>query len=244
MTPYQQPAIRTVAIATARSELAPRYLLVVLPAGQAVRLSAVLLASLTALAMPAASAAAAQRAATLVMRVSPVTSTGELKSGYTVAHRYSGARCQSDSSVTGSAYRCFSSQAPDGVYDPCWVTQTSDNVVCIGRPWARRVVQLAVTQGYDDTDPMRTSATPWGAQLTDGNRCLFQPGSVHSINGRPLRYYCHHHVVLAGQFDRSHRQWQIRSYKDVTPNAADATYRWQGFARVNTASYGVASRRA
>ena len=185
---------------------------------------------------------AAAAAATTIMHVSPVTDTGALKSGYTVEHHYGGARCQSGSSTVGAAYRCYTPQAPGGVYDPCWVTQTSDAVVCLGRPWARQIVQLAVTGGYDDTDPFTSARSPWGVQLTDGNRCLFQPDSVNSVNGRSVRYYCHHHIVLAGQFDRSHQQWQIRSYRDVTPNAADATYRWNGYVHVATAAFGDPSR--
>jgi len=207
------------------------------------QITAVLLSMAAPFAWFGADAAAAQAQPTAVIHVTPVTDSGALKSGYTVAHRYGGARCQSGSAMTGSAYRCFTPRSSASVYDPCWVTQTDDVVVCVTRPWSRRVVQLAVSGGYDDTDPMRPATAPWGVQLTDGNRCLFQPGSVHSINGRPLRYYCHHHVVLAGQFDRSRPQWRVRSYRNVTPNAADATYRWQGYARVATASVGAPSRR-
>jgi hypothetical protein len=179
---------------------------------------------------------------TAIVRVSPVDADGMLKPGYTVAHHYGDARCQRGSATTGSAYRCYTPQSSAGVYDPCWLTETDDNVVCMTRPWKHRVVGLAVTGGYDDTDPFRASAAPWGVQLASGNHCLFQPGSVHSINGRPLRYYCHHHLVLAGSFDRSHQQWRVRSYRDTTPHAADASYRWHGFARVATAWFGVQSR--
>lgn len=195
-----------------------------------------LLAGVTAAAllMPAAS--------TAIVRVSPVDTDGALRPGYTVAHRYDGARCQRGSATTGTAYRCFTPRSPAGVYDPCWVTRTDAKVVCLTRPWKRRVVQLAVTGGYDDTDPFRRTATPWAVQLASGNHCLFQPGSVHSIGGRPLRYYCRHHVVLAGRFDRSRDRWRIRSYRDTTPHAADATYRWHGFAWVATAWFGLPSR--
>jgi hypothetical protein len=206
------------------------------------RAFAALLPVTLALAWTGPGAGAAPNPPTAVTQVSPVTDSGALKPGYDVEHRYGGARCQSGSDTTGSAYRCFTPRSSAGVYDPCWVTASNDEVVCLTRPWLRRVVQLIVTGGYDDTDPMRPSAAPWGVQLTDGNRCLFQPGSVHAVNGRPVRYYCHHHVVLAGQFDRTHRQWQIRSYRNTTPKAADATYRWAGLAHVTTASFGAPSR--
>ena len=180
--------------------------------------------------------------ATAVLHVSPVDADGVLKPNYTIAHRYDGARCQRQSATTGTAYRCYTPQAPGGVYDPCWVTQTDEHVVCMTRPWKHRVVQLTVTGGYDDTDPFRQTATPWGVLLDSGNHCLFQPGSVHSIDGRPLRYYCRHHIVLAGRFDRTHQQWRIRTYRDTTPNAANSTYVWHGFARVATAWFGAPSR--
>jgi len=178
---------------------------------------------------------------TAVVHVSPLNAAGALKAGYSVAHRYDGARCQRGSATIGSAYRCFTPQSAAGVYDPCWVTQTTDKVGCMTQPWKHRVVRLGVTGGYD-ADPFAHVSTPWGVQLAGGNRCQFVPGSVHSIDGRPLRYYCHHHVVLAGSFDRSRRPWRVRAYVDVTPHAADATYRWHGLARVAKAWFGTPSR--
>ena len=179
--------------------------------------------------------------ATSVRHVSPVNADGTLKSTYSVAHHYDGARCQSGSAMTGSAYRCFTSRSSQ-VYDPCWVTQSSDQVVCLGRPWKHGVVKLDVTGGYDDTTPFSHPSAPWGVRLTDGNHCLFQPGSVNSVNGRPLRYYCHHNVVLVGSFDRSRQQWKIRSYRDLTPHASNSTYRYEGRAGVSTAWFGADSR--
>ena len=178
---------------------------------------------------------------TAVVRVSPVNADGTLKSGYTVAHQYGGARCQRGSDMTGSAYRCFTPQS-SGVYDPCWITETDDHVVCLGKPWKHGVVQLTVTGGYDDTDPFRHTSAPWGVRLTDGNHCLYVPDGVNSINGRPLRYYCRHLVALAGSFDRSRQQWRVRAYRDTTPHASHATYRYLGQAKVSTAWFGATSR--
>src|SRR3954470_21002723 len=139
----------------------------------------------------AAALLTASQSATSVVRVGPVNPDGTLRAGYSVTHSYGGAQCQRGSAMTGSAYRCFTPQS-SGVYDPCWVTQTNAEVVCLGRPWKHGVVQLSVTGGYAATDSLRQSGTPWGVRLTDGNHCLFQPAHVNSINGRPLRYYCHH----------------------------------------------------
>jgi hypothetical protein len=180
--------------------------------------------------------------ATTIIHVSPVDAAGDLQPSYTVAHHYSGARCQRRSATTGSAYRCFTAQAPDGVYDPCWVTQTNEHVVCLDRPWKHKVVRLAVTGGYDDSDAFRHQASPWSVQLASGRHCLFVPDSTHSINGRPVRYHCTRHVDLAGRFDRTRKQWRVRAYRDTTPHADDATYQWLGFARVVTAWFGQPSR--
>ena len=187
--------------------------------------------------------ATAKAPATAVVRVSPVDSSGAVKPGYRVVHRYSGARCQSRSEMTGTAYRCYSAQAPGGVYDPCWVGHDDTRVACLVKPWKHRVVQLTVTGGYDDTDPFRRQPAPWGVLLASGRHCLFVPGSTRSVNGRPVRYYCSRHVALAGRFDRSHPRWRIRSYRDTTPHAADSTYVWRGVARVATAWFGQPSRR-
>ena len=192
--------------------------------------------------MAAALLLPASASATDIHRVRPVDANGALFPDYTVAHHYSGARCQRPSASIGSAYRCFSAQAPGGVYDPCWVTETNEQVVCLIRPWKHRVVQLEVTDGYDDSEEFRHVAHPWAAKLASGRHCLFQPGSTHSINGRAVRYHCTRHVDLAGRFDRSRSQWRVRAYRDMTPHAADASYRYLGRARVATAWFGKPSR--
>jgi hypothetical protein len=180
-------------------------------------------------------------AATDVVRVSPVDDTGALDADYTVAHHYSGARCQRPSAMTGSAYRCSTAQSPAGVHDPCWLMETSEHVVCMGLPWKHRVVRLEVTGGYDDTEPFAAVAKPWGVRLASGRHCLFVPGSTHSINGRPVRYHCTKHVDLAGRFDRSKPHWRVRAYRDTTPHGVDATYRYLGKARVTRAWFGKPS---
>ena len=192
--------------------------------------------------MSVGTSATARTPATSVIQVSPVDAAGSLKPSYPVVHRYSGARCQRGSDMTGTAYRCFTPQAPDGVYDPCWLTQSDAHVVCMGKPWKHRVVQLGVTGGYDDTDAFDPQTAPWGVRLVSGRHCLFVPDSTHSIRGRPVRYHCTRHVDLAGRFDRSRQQWRVRAYRDTTPHAADATYKWLGFARVATAWFGKPSR--
>ena len=181
-------------------------------------------------------------AGTDVVRVSPVDADGTVKPAYTVAHHYGGARCQRPSASIGSAYRCFTQRAPGGVYDPCWVAETAEHVVCLTLPWKHGVVKLDVSGGYDDTEDFRHVAHPWGVRLASGRHCLFQPGSTHSIDGRAVRYHCTKHVDLAGRFDRSRPQWRVRAYRDTTPHATDATYRYLGRARVTKAWFGEPSR--
>jgi hypothetical protein len=201
-----------------------------------------LLVPSTAGAQPASSGAVSASGATVIRQVSPVDADGALLPGYTIAHRYSGAGCQRGSALTGTAYRCATSRAPQGVLDPCWVTQTSERVVCLDEPWRHRVVRLTVDGGYDSKAEFGHQPSPWGVRLASKQRCLLHPASVESVNGRPVRYYCTKRVVLAGRFDRSTRTWRIRAYRNTTPHAEQPTYRSLGRARVVTAWRGSPSR--
>src|SRR3954468_3273995 len=193
-------------------------------------------------AQPASPGAPAASAATEISHVSPVDAAGALSPGYTIAHRYRGARCQRGSAMTGTAYRCATSRAPQGVLDPRWVTKSRERVVCLGEPWRHRVVRLTVDGGYDAKAQFGQQASPWGVQLASKRHCLLHPASVESVNGRPVRYYCTKHVVLAGRFDRSRNAWRVRAYRNTTPHGVQPTYRSLGRARIVTAWRGAPSR--
>ena len=180
------------------------------------------------------SAAAADRAApgaegspTVVASVSPVDDTGALKPRYDVTHRYGGARCQRGSALTGTAYRCFTSRSPQGVYDPCWVATTSDHVICLDVPWRRhKVTQLRVSDGYDDAGGFRRQPRPWGLRPALAHRrCLLHPTAVEYAQGQPVHYYCSRRTVLAGPLDRSGARWRMHAYRNLTPHGQSAERR-------------------
>src|SRR4051812_34929301 len=109
-----------------------------LSGGSLTGLVAVLVPATLLLPSSSSRAQAAAHPPTAVVRISPVDDTGALEPGYHVKRRYSGARCQSRSATTGTAYRCFTPRAPVGVLDPCWLTETDEHVVCLDRPWRHR----------------------------------------------------------------------------------------------------------
>jgi len=180
---------------------------------------------------------------TVIRHVSPVDADGVLQDRYDIAHRYGGARCQRGSAMTGTAYRCSSAQSPQGIYDPCWVTTTNDKVVCLDVPWRRhKVVQLNVTEGYDDVGGFGHVGLPWGLRVDIHRRCLLHPAAVESAHGLPVHYYCNKHVALAGALDRSGHRWRVRAFRNLTPHGVQATYKALGWVHVVTAWRGEPSR--
>jgi len=180
---------------------------------------------------------------TVVRQVSPVDANGTLKPQYAITHRYDGARCQSGSTMTGTAYRCFTAQAPQGVLDPCWVTETSTRVICLTVPWRKKnAIQLTVDDGYDDSDGFHHRARPWGLRVDLPRRCLLHPVAVENARGRAIHYYCNKHTALAGPLDRSGARWRIRAYRNTTPHAVQPTYKRIGWVHVITAWRGERSR--
>lgn len=188
-------------------------------------------------------ALAASSSPTVVQQVGPVDSAGVLKPGYEIRHRYGDARCQSGSALTGTAYRCSTARAPQGVFDPCWVTDTSDRVICLTVPWRRHnAVELTVSGGYDDSDGFHHEPRPWGLRVDLPRRCLLHPAAVDYAQGHAVHYYCNKHTVLAGPLDRSGPRWRIRAYLNTTPHGLQATYQRIGWVHALTAWRGERSR--
>jgi hypothetical protein len=215
---------------------------------RATRTASVALAVATSLTMTTGAGAtgdvtARSTSPTVVKEVSPVDADGVLKPRYEVADRYGGARCQRGSALTGTAYRCHTSQSPQGVLDPCWVTTTSDYVICLDVPWRKhKVNRLHVTSGYDDADGFRHQRWPWGLRPAIHRRCLLHPSAVEYAGGRPIHYYCNKHTVLAGRLDRSGARWRMHAYRNTTPHSVQPTYMALGWVRIVTAWRGEPSR--
>ena len=180
---------------------------------------------------------------TVVRQVSPLDANGMLKPSYAVKNHYAGARCQSGSAMTGTAYRCFTSQSPRGVLDPCWVMDTNERVMCLSVPWRKHnAVELQVTDGYDDADGFHRQSRPWGLRVDLPRRCLLHPVAVEHAQGRAIHYYCNKRTALAGPLDRSGSRWRVRAYRNTTPHSVQPTYRRIGWVHILTAWRGQKSR--
>jgi hypothetical protein len=159
---------------------------------------------------------AGHAAATHVVRVRPVDSTGHLRSNYRVARRLKAhAHCVLGSEATGNAYRCF---AGNSILDPCWVRAGSSrsHVLCLTAPWSHAAIRLHVTKGYDNSVMTTTAREPWGIRLANGTRCAFVQGASSVVHGRRLSYFCQHSkTVLLGNPNRSRPVWRIHTARST-----------------------------
>lgn len=207
--------------------------------------SAVLLTTLTAstgvaLAGPAGPAASTP---TDVRTVGPLDADNRLAHGYRIAHRYGNANCESGSPTVGKAYQCFTPDAPQGIFNSCWVQADKSFVVCLVRPWQLKVARLHVTRGYGDSSGFLHVHEPWGVRLARGERCLVILGPVHSAGGRRINYSCRHKIVLAGQIHRHAATWRARAYRTVHHGNHVVTYRSLGTLPLSVAWSGKPSQK-
>lgn len=199
-----------------------------------------------ALTVPLTAGAGTARAtsrATVVVAESPVDAQGDLQPGFHVTHRYGEASCNSGSELTGTAYRCFTAQSRQGVYDPCWVTAHDDVVVCQDRPWTRSLVQLRVTRGYGDSAGFSHVGQPWGLGLASGPRCLRVVGATGTMHGHPITYTCNKHTILTNRPDRGASRWRVRAYR-LVGHGRHRHWRSLGRQPITTAWRGAPSRNA
>jgi hypothetical protein len=190
------------------------------------------------MAVEAAATHPAATARTVVTHVSPVSSHGNLLSGYSITGRHNHAKCSAGSDTTHNTYRCF---AGNGVFDPCWVQSTKSLVVCLSAPWSFRLVQLKVKHYSNSGRTTKSSRTPWGVQLTNGVQCELADGATTLIAGKRLNYFCSHEkYVLYGGVSTSSRTWTIRRAK---PKGHHGHYRKAGRVSLSKAWFGKASRK-
>jgi len=176
-------------------------------------------------------------APTVVSRVRPVTATGALRSGYTVAHNVSHASCQAGSEAVGDAYRCF---GPRFVYDPCWATSDKGFVDCLPTPYSHQVTRLHVTKGFDNQGGLGSAARiPWGLRLAGGTRTTLLQGASGTVKGMRINYEVKgFRVVLVGPVDKSGSTWTIREGK-----RAHGVYKIVGRVDISTAWFGQRSHK-
>jgi hypothetical protein len=179
----------------------------------------------------------AGHAATRVVRVRPVDSTGHLRSNYHVARRLKrSAHCVLGSEATGNAYRCF---AGNSILDPCWVQAGSSHshVLCLPAPWSHAAIRLHVSK-YDNSTMVGPSRQPWGIRLANGTRCAFVQGASSVVHGRRLSYFCQNSMtVLLGSPNRAKPVWRIHTGRSSKHGRVKAT----GRKAIGTAYFGRAT---
>jgi hypothetical protein len=206
--------------------------------------SAALVAAATAAAGTSpATAAGSAKSPTDVRTVSPLDTSNRLAPGYRITRRYTDANCEIGSPTVGKAYQCFTPQAPQGIFDACWVQADKKFVVCLVRPWQHNVARLHVTRGYGDSGGFLTVHEPWGVRLASGPRCLVILGPVHSAGGRRITYGCSHKIVLAGHILHHSSTWRARAYRTVHHGGHVVTYRSLGTLPLSVALSGKPSQK-
>jgi len=159
---------------------------------------------------------------TRTVDVAPVLADGQPVAGERITDRGT-AQCEAGSDSAGQAYRCFSQNV---VYDPCWLDNADPSqatVLCQEQPWSTQITRFSIPAGGLEAflgppqpiDP----GSPWGVQLSDGERCLAVQGTHDSFDGKVVDYACganYDHVLLRS-LDRSSSSWTYQSaYFDGT----------------------------
>lgn len=182
----------------------------------------------TALLVAALPATAGAAAHTRVVRVSPLTRSGQVRPGLRVVTTKPGT-CQPFSEVVAGAYRCFSDS--NLVLDPCW-RKSAHTVICLPNPWARTVTRMRV-RGRLGAPGRALSALPWALRLRGGERCVALQGATGVAGGRRISYGCFDGRQLAGRPDRRRAVWRIRRVR-----RSGGHFSLDGSAAITTAYFG------
>lgn len=163
------------------------------------------LAALVLLLAPAGAAAK-----TRVVKYSPFTSDGAIKSRIKTVSRSGSCRFDSRLALRDDAWRCRTGRTRR---DPCFDNPVvEDEVVCVKSPWSRRAA--VIDAPLDDSDrAYKTSSRPWALRV-GRKRCLYKPGSKRKVHGHRLSYTCGRHgPYLFGSPSHRKRTWTIRIAK-------------------------------
>jgi hypothetical protein len=159
------------------------------------------------LAFPGAALAAPP---TRIVRTSPFTADGALRSRLIVKDRFDG-DCYAGSSRVGGVYTCSGEHF---VADPCWKDPRADppRFICQYAPWQRRVAQIDVdTVPAPPDEDGDTRWSPWGIRLASGRRCVSLRGAVDRFDGHYLSYTCGGTLSLVDSVHRGSGRWRIRT---------------------------------
>lgn len=116
--------------------------------------------------------------------------------------------------ITGRAngYRCF---AGDRILDPC-IGVDPAILVCPAAPWSKEYVGVYYRGVNEYGGTPQTAGTPWGIQLTSGQRCSLLSGATAAIGSRRLNYDCGKAGAVYGEPDRG-RVWTVKLESRTAP---------------------------
>jgi hypothetical protein len=145
-------------------------------------------------------------ARTRVIRYTPFTTAGEVKSGLRTVTRSGNCRLDSRLVLRDDGWRCRTGRVGR---DPCFDNPVvEDEVVCVKAPWSRRAI--VIDAPLDDSARVYpTGSRPWAVKV-GRHRCLFKPRGRRA-RGRLLTYACGRRgPYLFGLPNRRRPTWTIR----------------------------------
>lgn len=155
-----------------------------------------------------ASSRAQSPAATVARIYSPLTPSGASRLP-TVLRRGS---CFTGSLAAArrDAWRCTVGSL---IYDPCFKSARSRDLICVFAPWYRTAIRLRLTTAlprFGNRSIPTLQALPWALELADGRRCRFLTGATAAVGTKRLNYGCKTgSAALWGYPIRSRQPWAI-----------------------------------
>ena len=157
--------------------------------------------------------------------IRPVTATGHVAAGFTLAPPHSGDRVDCGGTALGVSPSAVAVDdgiagcSPSAEYAvACWNGPVPNTALCFRDPWLRVVAELP-DQGRLPVEKAPAVPSPLGLTLRDGSHCMIRDGGAwSSLDGHPDAfgtYSCADGLVVWGTgrsdgIDRSHSLWTVQ----------------------------------
>ena len=109
------------------------------------------------------------------------------------------------------AWRC---SVENGLYDPCFETQTKQIVCLVDPDDPYSGFELKLTEALPEFGTGNQQDVVWITKLENGLTCSLSSGAADELNGEFFYYYCNNSAVLLGNwgktFDKSQSLWKVR----------------------------------
>lgn len=148
---------------------------------------------------------------TLIVRVRPTTTAGELTPEYRIVATRAGVCHPGSSLVTAEVYECSTGSQ---IYQPCWPSRQRRSVYCLLKPWLHEVSEVRVEGVLSRGGPAEGGPLPWGLELTSGTRCETNRGAPSKYRDKVVRFSCPGDMGLLEQPVQDAGLWRIRSVRD------------------------------